>query len=101
MNRLIIAVRLWAEEKGLASADPAVQFMKMSEELGEVAQAYTRNLREELEMELGDLLITIIIFAEQNGINLESALKKAYEKIANRNGKMIGGTFVKEEDLYD
>ena len=101
MNRLIIAVRLWAEEKGLVSADPAVQFMKMSEELGEVAQAYTRNLRDELEMELGDLLITIVIFAEQNGINLENALKKAYEKIANRNGKVIGGTFIKEEDLYD
>lgn len=101
MNRIIISVQLWAEEKGLLDADPKAQLLKILEELGEVTQAYTRNLREELEMELGDLLITIIIFAQQNGIDLEEALKVAYEKINGRKGEMVNGLFIKEEDLHD
>lgn len=99
MNRLIIAVQLWAEEKGLHLANPIAQLAKIMEELGEVAQAYTRNQREELKVELGDLLVTIIIFAQQNNINLEEALRKAYNKINGRNGKMVDGLFIKEEDL--
>lgn len=101
MNRLIIAVQLWAEEKGLHLANPIAQLAKIMEELGEVAQAYTRNQKEQLKMELGDLLITIIIFAQQNGIELEEALKVAYEKINGRKGEMVDGLFIKEEDLND
>lgn len=101
MNRLIIAVQLWAEEKGLHLANPIAQLAKIMEELGEVAQAYTRNNRENLLMELGDLLVTIIIFAQQNGIELEEALKVAYKKINGRNGEMLNGLFIKEEDLHD
>lgn len=99
MNGLIKATQLWAIDKGLDTADPAKQFMKMSEELGEVAQAYNRDSQENLEMELGDLFVTAIIFAQQNGIEPEDALKKAYDKISNRNGELINGTYVKEEDL--
>ena len=101
MNRLIIAVQLWAEEKGLHLANPIAQLAKIMEELGEVAQAYTRKNEEDLLMELGDLLVTIIIFAQQNGIELEEALKVAYKKIAERKGKLVNGTFIKEEDLNE
>lgn len=50
-------------------------------------------------MELGDLLVTIIIFAQQMDIDLEVALGMAYKKIADRKGKLVDGSFVKEEDL--
>lgn len=102
ISRLIVASSgLWAEEKGLHLANPIAQLAKIMEELGEVAQAYTRNQREELKVELGDLLVTVIIFAQQNNINLEEALRKAYNKINGRNGKMVDGLFIKEEDLND
>ena len=29
----------------------------------------------------------------------EECLKLAYDKISNRSGKMVGGVFVKDEDL--
>lgn len=99
MNRLIKATQLWAIDKGLAEANPSAQYMKISEELGEVAQAYTRKQADELKMELGDLLVTIIIFAQQMDIDLEVALGMAYKKIADRKGKLVDGSFVKEEDL--
>lgn len=101
MNRLIFAVQLWAIDKGLHKANPIAQLAKIMEELGEVAQAYTRNKRENLLMELGDLLVTIIIFAQQMDIDLEVALEMAYKKIADRDGEMVNGLFIKEGDLND
>lgn len=101
MNSLIKSVQLWAKEKGLAEANPSAQYMKISEELGEVAQAYTRKQADELKMELGDLLITIIIFALQNGIELDDALAIAYDKVKDRLGEMVDGVFIKEEDLRE
>ena len=101
MNRLIKATQLWAIDKGLHKANPIAQLAKIMEELGEVAQAYTRNKRENLLMELGDLLVTIIIFAQQMDIDLEVALGMAYKKIADRDGKLVNGTFIKQEDLKE
>ena len=101
MNRLNIAAQLWAKEKGLDTADPAMQILKIYEELAEMTQAYTRQQSEELLMELGDVYVTLAIFALQVGIEPTEALKTAYKKISGRKGKMIGGTFVKEGDYIE
>jgi hypothetical protein len=34
-------------------------------------------------------------------MSLEECLQCAYEEIKGRTGKMINGTFVKDEDLYN
>lgn len=101
MDRIIKSIQLWAEYKGLHLANPIAQLAKIMEELGEVAQAYTRNQKEELKMELGDLLITIVIFAQQNDIDLMESLDMAYRKINGRKGKMVDGLFIKNEDLKE
>ena len=101
MNRLNIAAQLWAKEKGLDTADPAMQILKIYEELAEMTQAYTRQQSEELLMELGDVYVTLAIFALQVGIEPTEALKTAYKKINGRKGKMIGNTFVKEGDYIE
>ena len=98
MDCLIRMVQEWSKEKGLHEADPKAQFMKLVEEVGEVAQAYTRD-KNELALELGDLLVTVIIFAQQNDIEPVTALSAACSKISKRKGKMVDGVFVKEEDL--
>ena len=46
-----------------------------------------------------DTLVTIIVLAHQLDLDVTECLGIAYEEIKNRNGKMINGTFVKEEDL--
>lgn len=99
MNESVEKIIEWAIDKGLDTANAADQFMKIVEELGEVGQAYTREQPENLKLELGDVLVTVIIFALQNGIDPAEALDLAYVKISNRKGKMRNGVFIKEADL--
>lgn len=48
---------------------------------------------------IGDVLVTLIIVAEQCGLDIEDCLQVSYNQIKDRKGKMIDGKFVKEEDL--
>lgn len=67
---------------------------------GEIqSDGYLQTLKEDLMLEMGDIIVTLIILCEQIGIDLEECLELAYEKIKDRKGKTIDGTFVKEEDL--
>ncbi len=99
MEKLVKNVEEWAIDKGLDKSNPADQFMKIVEEMGELGQAFTREQTDNLKLELGDVLVTVIIFALQNDINPKEALELAYNKISKRKGKMRNGTFIKEEDL--
>lgn len=115
MNDLIKLVEQWAEEKDLLHAENAgKQFMKFMEEAIEFKEAMTiyKNVRKydslgncntkywpDVEMEMGDILVTLIILSKQLDIDLVECLEMAYRKISNRTGKTINGTFVKQEDL--
>lgn len=50
---------------------------------------------------IGDIQVTLIIYCLQRGIDYKKCLADAYSVIENRKGKMIDGTFVKEEDLEE
>ena len=90
-------IALWAEEKAISdSQNFPKQFMKVVEELGELSSAILKGKRREEYDAFGDVLVTIIILAEQRGVNLVEALHLAYEEIKERTGKTIDGTFVKE-----
>lgn len=52
-----------------------------------------------MNLEMGDILVTLIILSAQLDIDLTECLEMAYEKISKRKGKTIDGIFVKEEDL--
>lgn len=101
MNQLILKTQRWAEERNLHNADPDKQFLKIIEEMGEVAGAKARGNIDEMKTELGDVLVTLIIFAQQQNIDLKECLNQAYEKILYRKGKMVNGVYVKESDLND
>jgi NTP pyrophosphatase (non-canonical NTP hydrolase) len=87
----------WADQKGLIKPENAPkQFMKVVEELGELSSAI---IKEDIDKEIdsyGDVLITLIILAEQRNIDLELALNLAYNEIKDRKGKMVDGSFIKE-----
>ena len=55
--------------------------------------------RKEMKTEMGDIFVTLIILCKQLGIDPQRCLELAYDKIKDRKGKTIDGTFVKEEDL--
>ena len=100
LDALADLVLIWANVKGLINPDFAPkQLCKITEELGEVAGAYLKGNKDNLREELGDVLVTVIIFAAQNGLDVRHCLGAAYNKISTREGKLVNGTFVKDEDL--
>ena len=99
MDELIKSVEQWSKDRGLDKADSAKQFLKVSEEVGEVSAALARNDRYELKDGIGDVVVTLIILAQQNGMTLHECLNQAYTEIADRKGVMKNGVFIKEADL--
>lgn len=114
-KELEVKVIEWAREKGiLEKATPLAQAKKTEEEVNELIEAceaqnigtdYFTNskgklvhTKEELKDALGDILVTIIIGAELQGLKLEDCLESAYNVISKRTGKMVNGQFVKDND---
>lgn len=89
----------WAIEKGLDKANPRDQYLKVSEESGEVAAALARGDKLALKDGIGDVAVTLIILAKQSGMTLEECLQHAYDEIKGRTGQMVDGVFIKESDL--
>lgn len=99
MNELVGLVEKWSINKKLDEADSSKQFLKVSEEVGEVAAALARNDRDMLRDGIGDVVVTLIILAQQNDMDLYECLNTAYDEIKGRTGKTINGTFIKDSDL--
>ena len=55
------------------------------------------NWRYEVKDGIGDIAVTIILAAELAGLTFEDCLFAAYNQIKDRQGKMVGGQFVKSE----
>lgn len=97
-NELEALVIAWAEQKGIfAKGNPEAQCDKTLEEVYELSQAIKENDKEEIIDALGDILVTIIIQAEMQGLKLEDCLLSAYNVISKRTGVMIDGQFVKDK----
>ena len=97
-QKLEVSVIEWAEDKGIFSkATPMKQALKTQEEVTELLTAIEDKDRDEIADALGDILVTIIIQAEMQGMSLERCLQGAYNVISKRTGKMVNGQFVKDE----
>ena len=99
MDELVKLVEEWAKEKRLDTAEPEKQMLKVIEEVGEVGAALARNNENALRDGIGDVVVTLIILAMQNNMDLYECLNQAYSEIKNRQGEMVNGVFVKEADL--
>lgn len=73
--------------------------LKVIEEVGEVVAALARNNENDLRDGIGNVVVTLIILAMQNNMDLYECVNQAYSEIKNRQGKMVNGAFVKEADL--
>lgn len=97
MGTLVSLVWEWFEKKGLK--DPVMQMVKVQEEVGELAHQISRNKLHDPETEdaLGDILVTVIGMCHHLHYHPAHALGVAYNEIKNRKGKVIEGSFVKDE----
>lgn len=65
-------------------------------EVGEFADEVIKENKQGQIQELGDVFVTLIIIAEQLNLNPVKCLEIAYNKIKDRQGKTINGTFIKD-----
>ena len=101
---LITNINHWADERNLKQADLKIQWMRITEEVGEIRDVLLKPTKftepqAALKDAIGDTLVTIIVLAHQLDLDVTECLGIAYEEIKNRKGKMVNGTFIKEEDL--
>lgn len=111
----------WGKNKDLLHEENAnKQFMKFTEEVfefykewvlytdefifndrcGEIDDdSYLCQLGDNMELEMGDIFVTLIILCDQLNMDPVDCLGRAYEKIKDRKGKTINGVFIKEGDL--
>ena len=87
----------WANERGLIKEENATkQFIKLTEEVGELASALLKKDPYETIDAIGDIQVVLIILCEQLDINYKQCLESAYNEIKDRKGKLVNGTFIKE-----
>jgi|TARA_B100000900_G_scaffold187863_1_gene159239 NTP pyrophosphatase (non-canonical NTP hydrolase) len=90
-------IRAWAAERGIyEKGNSHTQYVKLQEEAGELAKALLNKDKPEIQDAIGDIVVVLTNLAYLEGITIEECIESAYAEIANRKGKMINGTFVKE-----
>ena len=91
-------IRDWAGERGLyTKGDTKTQFCKLMEEAGELGRAVLKNDQEEFVDAIGDMVVVLTNLAHLGGTTIEECIDSAYKVISKRTGKMVNGTFVKNE----
>ena len=91
-------IREWAQSRGLYDkGNTFVQYVKLQEEAGELAKALLQNDHDEINDAIGDMVVVLTNLAHLHGTDIETCIEDAYKVIAKRKGKMINGTFVKDE----
>jgi NTP pyrophosphatase (non-canonical NTP hydrolase) len=90
----------WAEARGIVqNSNNMAQAIKTLEEVTELLEAIHKGDREEIELEAGDVLVTLIVMCATADINLTTCLEKAYKKIQHRKGYLRpDGVFVKTSE---
>ena len=91
-------IRYWAKSRGLFDkGDAKTQYVKLQEEAGELAKALLQDDEEEVIDAIGDMVVVLTNLAHIKGVSIERCIACAYDVINKRTGKMINGTFVKDE----
>lgn len=91
-------IRQWASDRNLYDkGDTKTQFCKLMEEAGELGRAVLKNDHEQFVDAIGDMVVVLTNLAELGGTSIEKCIDAAYAEIKNRKGKMVNGTFVKND----
>lgn len=92
------SIRDWAKEKGIYDkGDDKTQFVKLSEEMGELAVSILKNNELEFKDAIGDCVVVLTNLAHLRGYKIEECINGSYDVIKSRQGKMENGTFVRDK----
>lgn len=105
LSGLVEKIRVWGLQKGITTKKEGkdvtiqkyAQALKFHEEAGEVAKAVLKHDLAKIEDGIGDSIVTLVMLAEIYGMSIEDCLETAYNEIKGRKGKMVNGSFIKED----
>ena len=98
-QKMFNRIRTWAHDRGLyEKGNTMTQYVKLQEEAGELAKALLKDDQPEVIDAIGDMVVVLTNLAHQRNVYIEECIQSAYEVINKRTGKMINGTFVKDEN---
>lgn len=108
IGALIDKVRLWGIDRQITGPNGkgtiAAQASKLREEANEVMdEIETLDSGDSLNLvmlEIGDVFVSAILLCDMLKLTPEQCLQAAYDKISQRAGQMIDGTFVKNDLAY-
>lgn len=97
-SQLEIEVVRWAEARGIIpNAKPHTQLLKAVSEMGELADAETKDDMPAIKDAVGDVLVCLINYCALKDIDMVTCLQGAYDEIKHRKGYLTpSGTFIKE-----
>ena len=91
-------IRAWAQQRGLYDkGNIKTQAIKLQEEVGELSKAILENNEADIIDAIGDSVVVLTNLAHLTGFNIEHCIEEAYNEISNRKGKIVNGTFIKDE----
>ena len=99
ITELTARIEEWARERGLDTASPDKQMLKLGEEYGELCQGLAKNLPEQVKDSIGDMYVVLTILSLQLGLDIEDCVIHSYGEIKDRKGKLVNGVYIKMEDL--
>ena len=87
----------WAKEKRIMRDSYSFkQIVKTQEKLNVLMNAVLDKDKAQVKKSLGDVMVTLLIQAEMQGVTLEDCMTDVYKDISKRKGKMINGLFVND-----
>lgn len=91
-------IRQWAQDRNLiAGSTVQAQFVKLIEEIGELAEAIAKGKDDQFMDSIGDAFVVLTILAAQKDLEIEECVVHAWHEIKNRKGRMENGIFIKED----
>lgn len=98
--KLITKINQWAISHGLDKGNPKIEWMKVTEEVGEIRDVFLKphdfvDPEWSLKDAIGDSIVTLVVLCLQLGYDVEECLTIAYNDIEDREGVMIDDNFVK------
>lgn len=86
----------WAKDKGIDGPDNIErQFMKLTEEMGELSGAINRGNVDGRDDALGDIFVVWVILCHKFGVSPNRVVREVYDIISKRTGKTVDGVFIK------
>lgn len=97
LEQLETCIVHWAHIRGIAEpGNGRNQLLKTVEELGELSRATLKNDKAGIKDGIGDVLVTLAIFAATHNLNLTECFQSAWDEIKDRTGVTVNGTFIKD-----